>query len=358
MLLKQIAQKPPEFDDIKIRVDWVDYAKGFCIILVVMMHSTLGVGIKMEGTGWLHAVVEFARPFRMPDFFLISGLFLAKVIDRDWRLYLDRKVVHFFYFYLLWVAIQFAFKAPVLLADGQPFTQLFASYLLTFIEPFGTLWFIYLLPVFFVATKLLRHLPWYVLIGFAAMLQVLPVHTGWLIPDEFASRYVYFLAGYLFAPQIFRFAAWAATNLILSIIALLLWAVVNGALVMGGYSQLPLISLALGVLGATAVVLVSSLLSRVHLMRFLRYLGENSIVIYLAFFLPMVVSRLVLARFFPQLDIGTMSAIVTFLGVLVPVIMFKLVQITGLGEFLFKRPNWAFITKKPASTRAALYPAE
>jgi uncharacterized membrane protein YcfT len=25
------------------RVDWVDYAKGFCIAFVVMMHSTLGV---------------------------------------------------------------------------------------------------------------------------------------------------------------------------------------------------------------------------------------------------------------------------------------------------------------------------
>ena len=25
------------------RVAWVDYAKGFCIIMVVMMHSTLGV---------------------------------------------------------------------------------------------------------------------------------------------------------------------------------------------------------------------------------------------------------------------------------------------------------------------------
>ena len=25
------------------RVDWVDYAKGICIVFVVMMHSTLGV---------------------------------------------------------------------------------------------------------------------------------------------------------------------------------------------------------------------------------------------------------------------------------------------------------------------------
>ncbi len=33
----------------------------------------------------MHAVVAFAKPFRMPDFFMISGLFLARVIDRDWR---------------------------------------------------------------------------------------------------------------------------------------------------------------------------------------------------------------------------------------------------------------------------------
>src|SRR3954470_22828310 len=99
------------------RVDWVDYAKGFCIIFVVMMHSTLGVEQAAGQEGWLHTVVAFAKPFRMPDFFLISGLFLAQVIDRDWRTYLDRKVVHFVYFYLLWTAIQFAFKAPMFLHD-------------------------------------------------------------------------------------------------------------------------------------------------------------------------------------------------------------------------------------------------
>src|ERR1700681_4962349 len=94
------------------RVDWVDYAKGFCIVFVVMMHSTLGVEQAVGHEGWLHTVVAFARPFRMPDFFLISGLFLARVIDRDWRTYLDRKVLHFAYFYALWVTIQFVFRAP------------------------------------------------------------------------------------------------------------------------------------------------------------------------------------------------------------------------------------------------------
>ncbi len=81
------------------------------------MHSTLGVEQAAGREGWMHAAVAFARPFRMPDFFLISGLFLARVIDRDWRDYLDKKVVHFAYFYVLWVTIQFAFKAPMFAAD-------------------------------------------------------------------------------------------------------------------------------------------------------------------------------------------------------------------------------------------------
>ena len=113
------------------RVAWVDYAKGFCIVFVVMMHSTLGVGNALGADGWLHAVVAFARPFRMPDFFLISGLFLAHVIDRDWRTYLDRKVMHFAYFYLLWTAIQFAFKAPVFVHDHGA-QQTFRLYVETF----------------------------------------------------------------------------------------------------------------------------------------------------------------------------------------------------------------------------------
>src|SRR5262245_37752685 len=130
------------------RLDWVDYAKGICIIMVVMMHSTLGVELAAGQTGFMHAVVEFAKPFRMPDFFLISGLFLARVIDRDWRTYIDRKVVHFAYFYLLWTAIQFAIKAPVFVQQHGPLSTIWL-YVESFWEPFSTLWFIYLLPNFF-----------------------------------------------------------------------------------------------------------------------------------------------------------------------------------------------------------------
>jgi len=167
------------------RVDWVDYAKGFCIVFVVMMHSTLGVEQAAGQEGFMHAVVAFARPFRMPDFFLISGLFLAQVIDRDWRTYVDRKVVHFAYFYLLWTALQFAFKAP-LMAQEHGLAGAAWLYAQSFWEPFGTLWFIYLLPIFFTVTRLAKRFavpPALVWLA-AAALESAPIATGSTVIDE------------------------------------------------------------------------------------------------------------------------------------------------------------------------------
>src|SRR6266850_7867529 len=152
------------------RIDWVDYAKGICIVMVVMMHSVLGVEAAAGQTGFMHWLVMFAKPFRMPDFFLISGLFLSVVIARDWRTYLDRKVLHFVYFYLLWVTIQFGFKAPGFAAEAG-WRHVGYLYLESFIEPFGTLWFIYLLPIFFVVIKLTRGLPPALIWGVAGLLE-------------------------------------------------------------------------------------------------------------------------------------------------------------------------------------------
>ena len=61
------------------RVDSVDFSKGICIVMVVMMHSVLCVEQAYGESGFMHGLVAFAKPFRMPDFFLISGLFLAQV---------------------------------------------------------------------------------------------------------------------------------------------------------------------------------------------------------------------------------------------------------------------------------------
>ncbi|MBN9000700.1 MAG: acyltransferase family protein, partial [Rhizobiales bacterium] len=297
------------------RLDWVDYAKGICIVMVVMMHSVLGVEAAAGQTGFMHYVVEFARPFRMPDFFLISGLFLSRVIDRDWRTYLDRKVVHFAYFYVLWVTIQFGFKAPAFAAE-MGWTGVAKLYLLSFIDPFGTLWFIYLLPIFFIVTKLTLRVPPLAIWLVGAALEMAHVSTGWVVIDEFAMRFIYFYSGYLFAAHVFRLSDNARTYPGLALAGLALWALVNGALTHFGHADLPFVSLALGLTGACAIITIGTLLALRHWLDFIRYFGEHSIVIYLAFFLPMAASRTLLMKTGLIHDIGTLSAVVTVIGVL------------------------------------------
>jgi uncharacterized membrane protein YcfT len=336
------------------RIDWVDYAKGICIVMVVMMHSVLGVELATSQTGFMHLLVMFAKPFRMPDFFLISGLFLAVVIDRDWRTYLDRKVVHFAYFYVLWVTIQFGFKAPSFAAETS-WPHVGFLYLESFIEPFGTLWFIYLLPIFFVVTKATRQIPPAAIWAVAALLEMAHVATGWTAIDEFAARFVYFYSGYLFARYVFALSDRARARPALALVGLALWALVNGGLVAAGFSETPLISLALGLAGACAIVALGTLLARAHWLNFLRFCGEHSIVIYLAFFLPMAATRTLLLSTALIPDIGTISLIVSIAGVAGALALWRIALSVG-ANFLFERPATFWIAPKKA--RPTLQAAE
>lgn len=329
------------------RISWVDYAKGICIVLVVLMHSTLGVENAAGGLSWLHDFIAWAKPFRMPDFFLISGLFLASRINRPWREYLDSKVLHFAYFYVLWMTIQFAAKGYGLYqAEGS--AGLLKAYALGFVEPFGTLWFIYMLAVFFVVVKATRFVPpLYVFLAGAA-LEIAPIETGHMVIDEFAARFVYFFTGYWLAASVFKFAEGVNFKSVPVIVSgLFIWAVGNTMMVNTGYAALPGFSLALGFIGAAAVVAMAVLLSKTRLASPLRYAGENSIVIYLAFFLFMAGTRSLLLKYQVVADLGSVALLTTAAGVVGPILLFWATRQTKLS-LLFRRPSWARLASRPA----------
>jgi uncharacterized membrane protein YcfT len=341
----------------KDRVAWVDYSKGFCIIMVVMMHSTLGVGNAMGGTGFMHDVVTFARPFRMPDFFMIAGLFLPRTIGRDWRTFTDRKVIHFVYFFILWLAIQVAIKAgpsgPAIAAHEFAFGL---------IEPLGTLWFIYLLPIFFVAAKLLRRVPWPVVFVAAALLETARVNTGWTVVDESCSRFVYFYSGYIFSDRIFALANWVGAHRARATLGLAGWALVEAlatytpapSAAYANLAAVPGVSLLAGFAGACAVVTGATLLSTLRGTQWLRYCGRNSIVIYLGFFLPMATARAAIVHTGAITSIGVASALVTLAGVCGALLMHALVSNTPLA-FLYVRPSAFRLTQNTPSKKAAAH---
>jgi uncharacterized membrane protein YcfT len=205
-----------------------------------------------------------------------------------------------------------------------------------------------------VVTKLTRRVPPLAIFLAAAALEAAPIDTGWTMIDEFAARFVYFFAGYWLAANFFTFANWVQANATLAMAALPVWAIVNGMLVFAGFAGLPGVSLALGLAGAAAVIAIAALLARANVLDLLRHAGENSIVVYLAFFLPMAATRTVLVKTGIVPDLGTVALIVTAAGVVAPLVLHWLVRGTRL-DFLFRRPT-LFSIDRPR--RPALQPAE
>ncbi len=112
----------------------------------------------MGGEGFLHPVVAFAKPFRIPDFFLavrpVHGPCdrpgLAAVLGPpgpSFQLFLPALARH-------------PVRRPVREDRGRWRSVAFAAHLAhALVEPYSSLWFIYLLAVFSVVTKVLRRVP-------------------------------------------------------------------------------------------------------------------------------------------------------------------------------------------------------
>jgi uncharacterized membrane protein YcfT len=353
------------------RLNWVDSAKGISIILVVMMYSVFNVGQDAEGVGLFHYVIGFATPFRMPEFFLISGLFLDQVLARTWRGYADRRVLHYFYFYAVWAVIHIVLKVGIMSASPVEAVQDLA---LAIVEPYGVLWFIYLLAAFSAVTKLAYDLraPKWAVWAFGAAFQMAHVQTGSYLVDQFCAYFVYFYSGYVFAPLIFRIVDQAIAQKSLAAAGLVVYALINTALVFSpgyevlpteiqlGYGGLPGVRLVLALAGSLALCVTAGLISGLKIMGWLSWLGKRSIVVYLVFVLPMGFARVALGKLGLIHDVTLSSLLVMVIAVGFSIGLYLLVQLTGRGKFLFERPAWAHIpgTKGSRSYSANPVPAE
>lgn len=345
------------------RWDWVDAAKGLAIMLVVMMYAAQNTGEHTGGVGFLHYVIGFATPFRMPELFLISGLFLAQVIDRPWLAYLDRRVVHYWYFYALWAFIMIALKVGIF--AGAPVDAL-RDMVVALGHPYGVLWFIYMLGVFGLAAKILRHCraPHWAVVPVAAALQMAGAGIDVYVVKQFAAHFVFFYLGYAAAPLVFRLVAWAEAHPRAAAAGLVAWALVNGTLVFSkGYAVLPMamqmgeavsapVRLALAVAGALALCVAAALFLKLPFMAWLRWLGERSLAIYLSFTIPMSLFRALAMKSGLITDVGMLSLAVMFVSLACPLALHSLVQRFGVGRFLFERPRWAQIDEHRPVRRA------
>lgn len=336
------------------RLLWPDVAKGLSIALVVMMHSTLGVQGAMDAAGWLNPVVEFAKPFRIPAFFLIAGFFFAGMLGRSWRALIDKRVLHFLYFLLLWSAILFVVKGGFL-ALGSPKATL-KWLALSFVEPNSALWFIHALIMFALVARATVASPLPLVLAAAALLHVVMPETGWTAIDEFAQRFVFFAVGCRLASIIAQLAAEARARPGLSLLivtfaaasnALAVWPQLAGA---GLPASHPVVSLVLGFTGGLSLIILAVHLARLRVAGAIGYLGRNSLAIYVAFTLPMAATRIVLLKADLVSDVGTVSLIVWLAALFAPLLLAIAARRLG-ASFLFDKPGWVRLGERRAMPR-------
>ncbi|RZS52955.1 acyltransferase family protein [Sphaerotilus mobilis] len=336
------------------RHGWVDIAKGICIIAVVGLYARNDLEALFGQAGWLDPWSAFARPFRMPDFFLLSGLFLSAVIHRPWRSYLDTKVAHYAYFLFLWVAILLAYDVAVLghveIAGGGA-VALIKAYIWKLIYPDHMLWFIQTLPVFFIVTRLLKWVPNWLLWTVAAAAMASHVKTGFAPVDNFNAYYVFFLSGHFGAPLIHQLAERARQRPPLTWGLIALWAVLNQLAVSAGLTQIGGLDLLAGFVGISAIIALSSLVAEVSWLRWLSYSGSQSIVVYLGFYIPLTQFTRLLHQHLPGLPMDVVATLAVVFGAAVPLLLHRLIQ-NGPLRFLFVRPGWAKLVAKPSSAAA------
>jgi uncharacterized membrane protein YcfT len=211
--------------------------------------------------------------------------------------------------------------------------------------------------LYFVVTKLLHGVPAWAMLAGAALIHTLPIYTGWTAIDHFAAHYyVFFLGGYLLSQYVFRIADWAASRTAISLGLVAIWAILNGVLAFtpspfAGWeviSDLPVISIVLGAMGAMTIVLLASQLSKFNAAPFIRYCGANSIVLYISFTIPMAITRIILLKTGVITDTGIAAFVVWLVALTVPLVVHFVLRQTPL-QILYERPAWAALPYKSKS---------
>lgn len=183
------------------RVEWADTAKGLSIIGVCLMHIVTAVP---DGTSTpLGLLFSFLDPLRMPLFFLVSGLFAHRVLERTLGDLWYRRLWFLLVPYLVFTPFQALIRLHM--AGNADLPHLIQAIL--FGDP--GLWFLYTLMVYNIVAWLLRSQPAVVALALSFVPICAGMMTGWVQTQSFRQAFIYmpiFFAGLHFRTWFFGLA--------------------------------------------------------------------------------------------------------------------------------------------------------
>ena len=228
----------------------------------------------------------------------------------------------------------------------------YRDFLLIPLEPFGLLWFIYALAIFFAFMRFARDVRPAIVIAFATALYFTRLHTGWTMPDETAQRFIYFVLGVYGAPYIFAMADWAIAHTRLAIISGASLLALVAAIAFTPAIDWRVLELAAALFGASGAIMLVALAAASGYAKPLTFVGSRSLYVFLAFFLPMAITRVLEIHMgFHNADLVTLGELI--MAVSLPLIVQHVLKETPL-RFLFERPDAMKLKTTPVAKAATV----
>ncbi len=342
-LLDQSIRKI-ELDRAGARSLWVDYAKGIGIILVVYGHVAHGIfsaGLNMDKSMFM-LVESVIYSFHMPLFFFLSGLFFLASMERRGAVSLLRsKVDTILYPYVIWSLLQG--MTEVALSHYVNGHTTVGQVLSLAWSPRAQFWFLYVLFfAFALATLLFRRSS--IIWGSSIFIgSIIFYFFGWILPNIYLINmlshfFVYFTAGVFAAFLLCKFDSFE-TKWLIPFLALFVFSQWIFHIEMGlNYNSTAACEkLLLGLISVGFVVFLAQWLTRFN-MRWLAYLGQQSMTIYLVHILAGSGCRIALQKILGITDVGIHLLVGTLTGLLLPILFYFACTRIGLSA-LFSPPK-------------------
>lgn len=330
------------------RLTWIDYARGIAIILVVYRHVFQGLkesGFDVQDHLYLEYANIFFFSFRMPLFFIISGLFVSGSLQKKGlQRFIGGRAKSVLYPYFLWACIQLTLQAVFAkYTNGHPTvsTYLYLFYLPREIAQFWYLYALFNVAVVFVVIKTVfkpgnyLHLA----LGFCFfLLSVLAYHQkidlGFI--GDILHYYFFFALGDVISRimlnranfPIFESVKGFLILLCLFAIAQLYFLKTNldhavDKYLFVEYHQ-PLLFLLIALIGCAFITSVTFILQKKEWVKWLSALGRHSLYIYVAHVIVFAATRILLNKVFGVTDVVILLLSGILAGLIVPVILYRL----------------------------------
>lgn len=349
------------------RLNWIDYDKGISIILVGYAHcffTLKGYGPNLEAYPIINDLDVFLYGFRMPLFFIISGMFIAKSLNKkSLSGYISARADTILYPLFVWGIFEITLKIinarfnPNIIHEGSNWMD----YLYLIINPRVTGHFWYLNTLFCIGViyaVLKSKLKWsanfqivlgLALYAFSSYIHINELNYG-LITD-ICEYYFFFALGDLISDivpsgkNIKRSTLWLMfVPLVIAffVVQYFCWDI-NIKKSLDGISyvehRLPHLYLAQVLVGCAFSVILSFLLQEYKAFKFLRIIGYHSLYVYAMQIIAMTFARIIFYKICKISYVPVLFILVWASGVLLPIVFYNFCLRFNLWRlFTFKKP--------------------